>query len=136
MDSAHAGLGEPESRLQADAMQMAARRHLQVRPSYTVHRFEMPDGSQMQEYVSQAGLVFAVRWHTAYKPKLAVLLGGAYPEFIAASRSAAAATGVRRQFLHRGADLVIRSHGHLHLFTGIAYRPSLLPAGITAAQIE
>ena len=131
-----AALGEAQSSTHVDSMRMAARRHIDQKGVYAVHRLTMQDGSQVLEYASSGGVVFAVSWKTQYKPNVAALLGSSYPSYAVAVRAQGQRGGSQRHFLHEGSDLVVKSHAHLNVFSGVAYRRSLLPAGLRPDQIE
>jgi hypothetical protein len=128
---AWAGLGEPQSSIATDRARISARHAVARAPQYTVHDLTMADGSRVQQYVAGNGLVFAVRWNTLHKPDLAGLLGNAFASYADAAQLAARRGGIQRQFRHEGGDLVVQANGHLHVFSGYAYRPSLLPQGLT-----
>jgi hypothetical protein len=42
---------------------------------------------------------------------------------------------VQRQFQHQGSDLVMQSTGRMNIYSGFAYRPSLLPQGLNPQSI-
>ena len=127
---AWAGLGEPEGSIPGDRMRMHAMHAVARTPSFARHELTLPDGSRVQQWVASNGLVFAVRWNTLHKPDLSSLLGNAFASYGSAARQAALRGGIQRQFRHQESDLVVQSDGHLHVYSGYAYRPSLLPQGI------
>jgi hypothetical protein len=127
---AWAGLGEPQSTIETDRARIRARHAVARAPQYAVHDLTMADGSHVQQYVGGNGQVFAVRWNTLHKPDLAALLGKGFASYAGAAQLAARRGGIQRQFRHESLDLVVQSGGHLHVFTGYAYRPSLLPQGL------
>ena len=124
---AWAGLGEPEGSIPGDRMRMHAMHAVARTPSFARHELTLPDGSRVQQWVASNGLVFAVRWNTLYKPNLARLLGPSFANYADAAQQG----GIQRQFHHQGLDLVVQSAGHLHVFSGYAYRPSLVPRGVS-----
>lgn len=128
---AHAGLGEPQSAMERDGVRLRARHTTAQAPQYTLHALTMADGSRVQQFVGGDGRVFAVRWDTQYKPDLSALLGASFPAYSAAAQTAAKKGGIQRQFRHAAGDLVLQSNGHLHVFSGYAYRRSLLPPGLS-----
>lgn len=127
---AWAGLGSADTAIAGERLRLRAQHAVLRGPLYTVHELRLADGSRLQQYAASNGLVFAVRWDTLFKPQLATLLGTAFPSYAAAAHTAAQRGGIQRQFRHQGADLVVQSSGHLHVFSGFAYRPSLLPRGL------
>lgn len=132
---AQASLGEPQSSIDAEGLRMHARRDVARAPQYTMHALTMADGSRVQQYVAANGRVFALRWNTLYKPDLSVLLGSSFPTYASAAQRAAQQGGIQRQFHHDGSDLVLQSSGHLHVFSGYAYRRSLLPRGLSVQSL-
>jgi predicted heme/steroid binding protein len=135
MAQAWAGLGEGEASIDTASVRMHARHSVARAQQYTVHELKMADGSRVQQYVAGNGQVFAVRWNTLYKPDLSVLLGNSFPDYASAAQMAAKRGGIQRQFHHEGNDLVVQSSGHLHVFSGYAYRRALLPRGVSVQSI-
>jgi hypothetical protein len=125
-----AGLGENEKSIDTARVRMNARHALAHKPQYSLHELKTTDGSRVQQFVASNGLVFAVRWNTQYKPDLSALLGGSFPVYAGAAKQAAQRGGIQRHFRHDGSDLVLQSAGHLHVFSGYAYRRSLMPRGL------
>lgn len=103
--------------------------------SYSLAEEVHPDGSRIRRYLAANGQVFAISWKTMYKPDLSKLLGASFPEYADAAHTAAQRGGIQRQFRLDGSDLVLQSAGHLHVFTGMAYKPSLMPSGVTAQTL-
>jgi hypothetical protein len=127
---AWAGLGESEGSIDTARVRMHARHAIEHKAQYTVHELKTADGSRVQQYVANNGLVFAVRWNTQYKPDLSALMGASFPAYAGAAQEAAQRGGIQRHFRHDGSDLVVQSAGHLHVFSGYAYRRSLMPRGL------
>ena len=127
---AWAGLGDNEGSITGERMRMRAFHAVSRATAYTLHELKGADGSRVTQYVAGNGQIFAIRWHTLYKPDLASLLGSAFPTYSKAAQGAAQRGGIQRQFLHQGSDLVMQSSGHMNVYAGFAYRPSLLPPGL------
>ena len=102
---------------------------------YSVAEEVRTDGSRIRRYLAPNGQVFAIGWKTLYKPNLTSLLGTSFPDYARAAGTAAQRGGIQRQFRMDANDLVVQSSGHLHVFSGLAYKPSLLPAGVTAQTL-
>lgn len=87
-------------------------------------------GTVMREYVNRDGVVFAVRWHGPVLPDLSALLGDYFQDFKArvelhrASRKRGAPIAITSD------DLVMLSRGRMGQFSGHAYVPALIPAGV------
>lgn len=133
--SVWAGLGEGQASIESDRVRMSARHSVARGQQYAVHELKSPNGSLLQQFVSGNGQVFAVRWNTQYKPDLSTLLGTSFEDYRVVANMAAQRGGIQRQFHHEGSDLVVQSSGHLHVFSGYAYRRSLLPYGLNPKSI-
>lgn len=133
---AHAGLGDAQSAVETDRVRMRAQHAVARAPRYAVHELSTADGSRLRQYVGGNGRVFAVSWHTLYKPDLNSLLGSSFPAYNRAAHAAARQGGVQRQFRQTSDDLVMQSSGHLNVYSGFAYRPSLLPSGVSPQSLD
>jgi hypothetical protein len=89
----------------------------------------------VHQFVAANGQVFAVRWNMLYKPDLSALLGTSFGDYKSLAIKAAERGGIQRQFHHEGADLVVQSSGHMQVFSGYAYRRSMLPHGLSPRSI-
>jgi hypothetical protein len=132
---ARAGLGEGEGSINTERVRIHARHAVAASAQYTLHELTQANGSRIQQYVASNGLVFAVRWNTLYKPDLSALLGASFPTYASAAQQAAQRGGIQRHFHHEGNDLVLQSNGHLQVFSGYAYRRSLMPRGVSAQSL-
>jgi hypothetical protein len=130
-----ASLGDTQSSIDTDRVRMRAHHAVARVQNYAVHDLKMTDGSRVRQYVAGNGRVFAVSWNTLAKPALSNLLGSAFPDYASAAQVAARRGGIQRQFRHEGADLVVQTSGHLHVYAGYAYRRSLLPAGLSVQSL-
>ncbi len=130
-----ASLGENQSSIENDRMRMRASRAMEHRGLFSVHTLKTEDGSQIRQFVGMDGRVFAVRWNAMHKPDLSKLLGESWDGYGAAVRQAARRGGIQRQFHHAQGDVVVQSDAHLHIFSGYAYRRSLLPAGFSGERL-
>ncbi len=100
---------------------------------YSVEQISIPSGVTVNEYVSADGTVFAVSWRGPRLPDLSQLLGAYFAEY----QTAAAAPRAQRHHLSlRTKNLVVDSSGHMRDLRGRAYLPALLPAGISADEIQ
>jgi hypothetical protein len=132
---AWAGLGDFESAIQEEKVKMHARHSVTVRPRYAVHDLKNLDGAHIQQYVGSDGRVFAVVWHTLYKPDLSGILGSSYPTYAQSARASARRVGIQRRFRHEGLDVVVQATAHLNVFSGYAFRQSMLPSGFSPSAI-
>jgi hypothetical protein len=135
---AHATLGGDAASVDTDQTSMkvehAARRSLAMNGSYTVHESTLPSGTRVRQYVSNAGVVFAVSWDGPFIPDLRQLLGLHFDTMVA--RQAQQSNAGHRSFSQHEADLVIESGGHQRSFAGRAYLKSAIPAGVTEQEIQ
>jgi hypothetical protein len=94
---------------------------------------QLPSGTVVTEYLTGNGVVYAVTWHGPALPNLRQLLGNYFVSY-----QTAAQTPVVRHRLVRleSPDIVIESSGKMRAFTGRAWIPTLLPSGVTPADIQ
>ena len=130
---AWAALGAPQASIQADTQRMkAAAPRVQAGGGYTVHELQDATGGFVRQYVSPAGVVFAVTWRGPFKPDLQQLLGSYFGAYANAPRS----PGSDRNHLAIDTDaLVVRAGGHQRGFFGSAWAPALVPAGVDPAVL-
>jgi len=103
---------------------------------YDIH--EITHGELIvREYVSRTGQVFAVTWQGPIPPDLRQLLGSYFGRFqTAAAASHQSNPGIHRRLSISQSDLVVESTGRLRAFHGVAYLPSLLPAGVSVSELQ
>jgi hypothetical protein len=107
-----------------------------VTPAYTVRQTTLATGTVVREYVSQAGTVFGVAWTGPQPPDLSALLGSYFPQYVAGVKASHAAGTVRGPGIVEQAGLVVHSGGHMGAFSGQAWLPQALPAGVSADDIQ
>ena len=136
--AARASLGGDSASIEADRMHMKVDHAARLTPSstgiYTVHETILPTGTIVRQYVSTAGVVFAVTWSGPFKPDLRQLMGPHFNTMIV--RQAGQVLAGHRFVSQHEADLVVESGGHPRSFVGRAYLPSALPAGIAVQDIQ
>ncbi|SAL69103.1 hypothetical protein AWB69_08146 [Caballeronia udeis] len=99
---------------------------------------ESADANQIRvrQYVSSSGQVYAVSWDGPAMPDVAVLLGTWFDRY----RQEASAALPNASGLHSSrvssSDLMVETAVRLRDFSGRAWLPNALPAGVTAADIE
>jgi len=128
-----AELGGSEASIASGQAQMKASRRVVSAPQYTMHEIQADSGTLVREYVSAQGQVFAVAWQGPLLPDLQQLLGSYFADYKAAARSKRARRG---SVLVRQPGLVVQSGGHMRAFSGRAYIPQLLPAGVVVDDIQ
>jgi len=132
---ARAALGEPASSLDADRKALSAARGVTTPgDAYSVEEL-VSHGNVVREYVSKAGVVFALAWRGQSPPDLGPLLGGYASEYRQAAARARGRPGHRYRKLETP-RLVVESFGHMRDLGGRVYAPSLLPPGVTPDEIR
>jgi hypothetical protein len=130
---AFATLGEPESSLAAESQFAPASVKESERGSYRVHELQLPSGTVVREYAGLDGNVFAVTWRGPFVPNLRQLLGRYFDEYAAAPKSPHAD---HNHLEVRNSDLVVQAGGHMRAYSGRAYLPQALPAGVTLGDLQ
>jgi hypothetical protein len=102
---------------------------------YNRHEITTEAGTMVHEYATRQGTVFAVTWQGPLPPDLQQLFGKYYEQYQSAA-SAQLRPGMHRQLNITGADLVVQSTARLRAFGGRAYVPSLVPAGVSVAELQ
>lgn len=134
--AASAELGGPMTSITADKGRMAARVKAVAMGRYTRHELTRPNGGMVREFTNPAGAVFAVTWAGPGKPDLRALLGRYFATFQANGVATARAMhSLRRPPQVDQSDLKIQTGGHMGWFHGVAYVPSLAPAGFSPADL-
>ncbi len=131
---AHAALGDTVASVHADQAKLRGALRVKAEAGYSVQEITAASGTIVREYISPAGVVFAVSWQGPVVPDLRQLLG----RYFAQARSAAAVApphGHSRLEV-RQPGLVVSTGGHLRDFFGIAYVPDLLPRGFPLSTVH
>jgi len=132
-----AALGGTVDTVQADSTRMKAELKAAVPGAgYSVQQLQLPSGTVVSEYVAPNGTVFGVSWHGPMMPNLQQIFGTYFQQYVSASSVAPHNAGTRRHFQIREPDLVVQSNGRMRFYYGRAYVPSLIPANVTADDIQ
>ena len=106
-------------------------------PSYTVRATTLVNGTVVREYLATDGVVFGIAWHGPQMPDLTSLLGSYFPQYVSGLKAARAARGGGRgPVAVDQSTLVVRSGGHMGGFSGQAWLPHSLPAGVSGSDIQ
>ncbi|PYE22810.1 uncharacterized protein DUF2844 [Paraburkholderia silvatlantica] len=105
-------------------------------PAYTVQQTTLANGTVVREYLTQGGTVFGVAWDGPQMPNLATLLGSYFPQYTAGVKASHAAGRVRGPGVVENSNVVVHSGGHMGAFSGQAWLPQALPAGVSASDIQ
>lgn len=130
---AAATLGEDVSSVRTDQAQMQGTLQITGAAKFAVHEMRLPSGTAVRQYVSPAGLVFAVSWQGPSLPDLRQVLGRYFEQYSAAAGIQGAGPGPRLAELP---GLVVQSGGHMRAFFGRAYVPQMLPRGVLAEEVQ
>jgi hypothetical protein len=113
--------------------------HAQLRRTpmgqYDLHEITTDAGTRVHEYTTPQGAVFALTWQGPLPPDLRQLFGNYYKQFQDAA-AVQSRTGMHRLLNITQPDLVVQSMGRLRDFRGMAYVPSLVPAGVAVADLH
>lgn len=131
---ARAGLGKPVASVSADQARMKGQLRARTGVGYSVQVITLPSGTIVKEFVSPAGIIFAVSWHGPTMPNLQQTLGSQYFSKLKAAEKT-------QRFGHnhvevRRPSLVVHAGGHMRAFYGVAYVPSLVPANVSLSALH
>ncbi|MFM0499126.1 DUF2844 domain-containing protein [Paraburkholderia caffeinilytica] len=105
--------------------------------SYTVRETTLGNGTVVREYLAADGSVFGIAWRGPQMPDLNDLLGSYFSQYVAGAKAARAARGGGRgPVAVDQSSLVVRSGGHMGAFSGQAWLPPALPAGVSGSDIQ
>jgi hypothetical protein len=132
---AAAHLGGDADSVDNDRQVFQAQLHSVPMQQYNLHEIRAQSGTRLHEYETRAGTIFAVTWQGPLPPDLRQLFGDYY------SRYQAAAAAIHRPGMHRqlniaGPELVVQSTARPRAFMGLAYIPSLVPPGVSIADLK
>ena len=136
LGSAWAALGEAAASVERDRMIMKGQRHSRGGTGYSIETITVA-GIQVKEYISPAGVVFAVVWTGTGVPDLQLLLGEYFEEYrngVNAARKHR--PKIRKPFQLKSERLVVERGGHSRSLWGRAFLPAALPPGVTAEEIR
>lgn len=132
---AQATLGEGPESIAEDCNALSAlKRGTFSRTNYTVQEFTT-DATAVREYLTPAGVVFAVAWKGLVPPDLTTLLGSYADEFRDAQRKTPRKHG-QKQLRIKADRVVVETWGHMRNLQGRAYLPALLPEGVNVHEIK
>jgi uncharacterized protein DUF2844 len=129
---AAASLGGDESTVAADHAALAGQIKVARVQRYVMHEITAPSGTVVREFVSPAGKVFAVAWSGPSMPDLRQVLGPYFDTYVAAVAQRKARGPVHVVL----PGLVVQSSGHIRAFSGKAYLPDAVPAGVASEEIK
>jgi Protein of unknown function (DUF2844) len=129
--SAHATLGGNIATITVNQQHFSAKRAVQPMINGQRHDLTLASGTIVHEYLSAKGAVYAVTWRGPRKPDLTELLGGYFAQLVTPPK--APRRGSHHHLAINGQDLVVQASGHNNFYSGRAWVPSLVPAGVDAS---
>jgi Protein of unknown function (DUF2844) len=131
-----AALGQPEATVERDRAMMKGQRQRGSGTGFSIDTITVA-GMEIKEYVSPAGVVFAVVWEGTGVPDLKLLLGEYYDEYrerLSTARNRR--PRVKEPFRMKSDRLVVERAGHSRSLWGRAYLPTHLPPGMRPEDIR
>ncbi|MDE2052727.1 MAG: DUF2844 domain-containing protein [Gammaproteobacteria bacterium] len=135
---AKAGLGDTAASVQADRVSVKGQLRARSGPGYTVQEITAATGTVVREYVSPAGVVFAVSWSGPAMPNLQQMLGTYFDQYqiaVKAQRTTSKRAGHNHVEI-RAPSLVVHAGGHMRQYSGLAYVPSLVPQNLSISDLH
>ena len=133
--SSHAGLGDRSETISRDEHALkASRMNADVFKKYSIQEMTS-DSTDIKEYVSNDGVIFAVTWKGLDHPDLSVLLGKYASTYDKGLKEKRRSLGKRHQKVEKE-NLVVQKWGHMRNLQGRAYDPSLIPAGVSIDDLK
>jgi len=131
--TALAVLGGKVDSVAADQSHMKASLKVTSNGLFQIHELRTDGGNVVREFVSPEGKVFGVAWMGSQMPQYSLLLGSYTDEI---NKAAQARWNHRAPLSIHEPGFVFSAFGHMRFFTGRAYIPGLVPAGVTAEEIR
>lgn len=136
---AKAGLGDTVASVEADRVSMKGQlRAPKSAPGYSVQEISAANGTDVREYVSPSGVIFAVSWSGPALPNLQQTLGTYFAQYqtaVQTQRSTGQRGGHHHLEIH-SPSLVVHVGGHMRQYFGLAYAPSLLPPNVSVSDLH
>ena len=126
-------LGGIVASVAADQARMKASVQVTSNARYQVHELKNEGGNVVREYVSPSGNVFGVAWTGHQVPDYSQLLGS-YTERI--TKAAQSRRNHHAPLSIQEPGFVFFAFGHMRFYSGQAYVPSLMPAGVLPKEIQ
>jgi len=135
--SARASLGGDVTSVHDDQAKLQASLQTTSKDLYSIHEMRAPNGVVVKEFVSPAGRVFGVAWQGPTRPDMRQVLGAYFDPFTKAVQAQKEQHVVMRGPLTvQLPGLVVEMGGHMRAFTGRAYVPQMVPAGVRAEELR
>jgi len=132
---AQASLGGDQASVLADATSLGVTALATDHVLYRVEECTTAAGLQVREYLGRDGRVFAVGWNGPVAPDMQSLLGAYFVDY-AAALAALRSPGLQRAIRLTLPGAVVETAGHLRAYSGRAYLPAGLPAGVALGDLR
>ena len=136
---AYAGLGATAASIEPDRASMKGQLRTRSEAGYAVEEITAASGTVVREYVSPAGVVFAVSWAGPSMPNLQQTFGTYFTQFQAAVQARRAEEPRLRGHNHleiNTSSLVVHAMGHMRQYFGVAYVPALMPTNLSLSDLH
>jgi hypothetical protein len=131
-----AALGGDVASVHQDQAHMKATLKSTQAGGYTVHEIKSSTGTVVKEYVSPAGKVFAITWHSPFIPDMQQLLGTYFDQFAQAAKTQRESHVGHRPLNIQEPGLVFQNGGHPRGYFGRAYVPGMVPQGVDVNALQ
>lgn len=131
--AAFAVLGGKTASVAADQSHMKASRKVTSNGRFQIHELRTDGGNVVREFVSPDGNVFGVAWTERQVPEYSQLLGS-YTDQI--TKAAQSRRNHRAPLVIEQPGFVFSAFGHMRFYSGHAYIPGLMPAGVKPEEIQ
>ena len=135
---AKAALGDTVASVEADRVSLKGQLRARSAPGYSVQEITAANGTVVREFISPAGVVFAVSWSGPAMPNLQQTLGTYFAKYqtaVKAQRTSGARSG-HNHLQVRTPSLVVHAGGHMRQYFGLAYVPALLPQNVSVSDLH
>lgn len=138
MAPAKAALGDTVASVEADRVSLKGQLRARSAPGYSVQEITAANGTVVREFISPAGVVFAVSWSGPAMPNLQQTLGSYFTKYqtaVKAQRTSGARSG-HNHLQIRTPSLIVHAGGHMRQYFGLAYVPALLPQNVSVSDLH
>jgi Protein of unknown function (DUF2844) len=129
-------LGGDVTSVESDRAKMEASLRTTSKQLYTIHEIQAPNNVVVREFVSPAGKVFGVAWQGPSRPDMRQLLGAYFDQFNEAAKNQQAQRVGRGPLIIQQPGFVLQMGGHARSFSGRAYIPQMVPAGVQIEELR
>jgi hypothetical protein len=103
---------------------------------YTICEIKVSTGTRVREFISPAGVVFAIAWEGPIVPELRQFLGSYFQKYSDALQAQKPRYLSRRPLYLHLPDLVFETGGRMGSYYGRAYIPQSMPEEVRAEEVN